>query len=118
VNLDPSLDEADLRLRQIAAQYGSVENRYCGAMFLIPRVNVWQLVALVIEEVQVNDDCVEHADRWHDDLETTSIQNHASTRGEVKRAVHTRRTQPQRRASRSILQRAPPRRRSRISPAH
>jgi hypothetical protein len=89
VNLDLSLNEANLGLWQIAAQYGTVEDRNRGAMFLIARVNVWQLVALVIEEVEVDDDSVEHADRRHDDFETTSTQNHGSTRGEVKNGKTT-----------------------------
>lgn len=35
---------------------------------MILGMNVWQLVALIIEEIEIDDYPVEHADGWHSEL--------------------------------------------------
>ena|SRR5438105_5198430 len=57
------LDQLGFGRRDGSRYYGAVDNRERSVLSLEPRVNVRQFMTLIIEEIQINDDPIEHAYR-------------------------------------------------------
>jgi hypothetical protein len=65
MDLDPCLDEPGLGERDFSSEHRAVNDGKRGGLALETGMDVRQLVALIIEEILIDHNAVEHADRRH-----------------------------------------------------
>lgn len=74
MNFDSRLYEFEFVWRNGSRQKRAVQNGHGRVHALKPRVDVWRVVLLIVEEIHRDDDAVKHADRWQDKLSKSTFR--------------------------------------------